>query len=232
MTFIPQIYDWRSRLCPLSAVFEAGGTAIEGGFTAGGAAVSNPEPGGRGQLFMTFPTVYFDAARSLDVSWTISRVQNGAVMRVRLPPSRQLVTASALTVDDTGLTWANGEPWANDENWRANPWVPVTAAGERGGQTFGADFSTLGEVLSIGHVVGFHVDGLDFAHKVMEVEYSPANIATVTVSPPLRRAIPVGADLRLRPSFLGVVRGAARGQTFRRLGLGLASEIRMVESLV
>lgn len=199
--------------------------------TLGGASVLHPEPGGRAELVMAFAT-FADAETNLDASWTASRIMNGTVWRIPLYGSVQLVSAADLDVPDTGQTWANGAAWANDENWRANPFAYVTAAASKGAASFAVDMSILGDVLKIGHVIGFHLDGYDFAHMVMDIDYVDG-VATVTVEPPLRRALAIDDYLLFRPVMTATCANArevagnfARG---RAMTFGTA---RFVEALV
>lgn len=230
MPYTPAIYDWRTTCAPIDQVFIAGGLSIAGGMTLGGAAVSNPEPGGRAELrlsFVTFPTV----EANLDASWTVSRILSGSVMRIRLWETVQLVPWADLDITDEGQTWANGQPWANDENWRASPYAPVSTAA-KGSETFTVDLSVTGQILKIGHVIGFFLDGYDFAHVVMDIE-PDGDDAIVTVAPPLRRALTSSDRMLFRPAMLVVCQNAAEvAGTFasgRHMQLGAA---RMVECLV
>jgi hypothetical protein len=202
------IYDWRPSLCPKLQVFRAGGQSRDGGMTLGGAMVSNPEPGGRGFLRMSFVPFWRGEQRNTDASWTISRLLNGNVMRVKLSWSAQLVSGVALGMAASagealeGNPWANEQPWANDENWRGNPWVPVSAPALAGVETFQADLSSIGQILRIGHLVGFFLDGYDFTHEVMDVTYDENNVASISVSPPLRRPLTPTDVMLFRPSML------------------------------
>lgn len=226
------VYTWRASLCCTSALVRAGGDAVIGGLTLGGAAQINPEPGGRATLDLAFPRFWTGAQQNRHVSWTLSRIARGAVFAIRICRSFQMVPQQALTVAETGLTWANGQPWANDENWRANPWVPVVAAAAKGSEVFQADLSTLGQVLQVGHIIGFS-DGHDFTHVVMDVDYDAADIATVTVSPPLRRALATTSVMLFRPTFTGVCAAPdqAAGEQVMRRFQGLAA-MTFVEALV
>lgn len=228
----PPVYTWRSAIVPRSQVVTAGGTAYQGGLLLGGAAGVNPEPGGWAELTLDFGPLATEAA-NVAFSWTMSRIRNGNIMRIRLWPSVQLVPEASLTVPDTGVTWANGMPWANDANWRAEPWVPLTMSAARGSETVTADFSPLGQVLEIGHVVGFAADGYDFTHVVMDVSYDGDDIATVTVSPPLRRDFLPDAEMKLRPAFTGTCINAAEvAATFNSGVWAQPGQMRFVEALV
>lgn len=202
MTYVPVIYDWRSTIVPVDQVFRAGGNAVAGGMTLGGASVESPEPGGRGELVLEVAALA-NANSNLDASWTVSRLLNGAVFRVRLfSPTVQLVPDSALGGStELGVMWSNGLGWAGNVPWAFDPSASVTAIAAKGSQSFTVDMAALGQVLGLGHVIGFRLEGYDFAHVVTDIGYSAANVATVTVSPPLRRALAVGSAMKFRPSF-------------------------------
>lgn len=233
MTYVPTIHDWRRALCPVSQVFRAGGQSVQGGMMLGGVTAINPEPGGRGELFLAFPAWRRDRAIAADASWTISRLTNGAVMRFRLYSSVQLVPWTDLDIASTGQTWASGAAWANDALWRAAPYAPVAAAASAGAETCRVDMSIPGRVLQIGHVIGFFADGYDFTHVVMDVEYDTADAATITVSPPLRRGLTAADRMLFRPAMLATCRNAAEvlTQATRRDLLGIGA-VQLVEALV
>ncbi|SDI95734.1 hypothetical protein [Salipiger marinus] len=230
---MPPIYDWRSRLCNVGQVFLQPGQSDMGGMTLGGFLTENPEPGGRYHLRMSFPPFWKDRARNKDASWTITRLSAGAIMRIPLLPSVQLVSAADLGGTDAGQPWANGEPWANSENWGWRPAAPVAASAARGSASFQADLSEFGQVLVIGDVIGFSQGNLDFAHKVMDISYSAGDVATISVSPPLRRAVTTDDAMQFRPRVMVVCRNAASalvGLTRRnRISLG---ELQFVEALL
>lgn len=177
--------------------------------TLGGAMVSNPEPGGRGQLSMIFPAFWKGAQVNRDASWTISRLLNGSVMRIRLCRSAQIVSAGDLGISTNGNPWANGETWANGENWESTPAASIVTTSLAGTERFYVDLSVVGQVLWSGHVIGFHLDGYDFAHMVMEITYGAGNIAEVTVSPPLRRDVGPSDAMLFRPSMIVTCQNAA-----------------------
>ena len=118
MTYTPVIYDWPLLVEPISQTFRAGGTAVAGGMTLGGISVINPEPGGRAELAMDFPQ-FANEDVNLAASWVMSRVLNGATMRVRIfSPSVQLLSDSVL-----GVTTASGVTWSNNLGWLGAPWA-------------------------------------------------------------------------------------------------------------
>ncbi|MEB3419887.1 hypothetical protein ACFSDD_10945 [Salipiger marinus] len=213
MPYAPTIYDWRTNCVPLNQVFRAGGQSGDSGLTLGGVRVGNPEPGGRAELRMGFAAFVTEEA-NIDASWTISRIMNGAVMRVPVHDSVQLVSAAALSGPESGgLPWDNGEPWATGAYWEWNPTAPVTAAAARGATSVSADLGDYGQVLKIGHVVGFTVGAYDFAHAVMDISYDADDVATITVSPPLRRPLTTDHALKFRPRMLAVCANAASVMT-------------------
>lgn len=233
MAYTPTIYDWRRSLCPTGQVFRGGGQSIEGGMMQGGAMASNPEPGGRGELFMTFPAWRKGRDVTLDISWTLSRITNGCIMRVPLVSSVQLVPWIDLDIDAAGQTWANGEAWAGGALWRASPFAPVAAAADAGAERFVVDLSLLGPVLRIGHVIGFFLEGYDFTHIIMDIDHGDDDAATITISPPLRRNLTASDRMLFRPTILATCRNAAEAliETGRRSTLGIGA-LQMVEALV
>lgn len=203
MTYTPVIYDWRPTIEPLDQIFWAGGASVSGGMTLGGASVENPEPGGRASLEMNFARLAL-ATSNLDASWLISRILNGNILRIPLfTPSVQLVTDAVLGVSATGVTWSNGLGWSLGQNWRSNPTAAITVAGVKGGTTCTVNLTGLANALQLGHVIGFHLSGYDFAHVIMDIAYNTAGTsAAITVSPPLRRDVPTTARLTFRPIML------------------------------
>lgn len=236
MTFTPLIYDWRPTLCPIDQVFRSGGQAVAGGMTLGGVSVEYPEPGGRAELLCRFPT-RFDSQANVDASWTISRILNGNVMRIRLSKSIQLVPATDLggSVElESGVPWDNGLGWDNGFGWQWEPAVPIAASAAKGAAVVLLDFSSLGQVLQPGHVFGFrHSDGVDTAHVAEDVVYNGSDVASIAISPPLRRAVEFGEDALFRPSMLVQCRNAREvlGQLESRRHL-VMNPFHFVEALV
>lgn len=233
MTITPAIYPWRRRLVPRDQLFRAGGQALPGGRTLGGFLVESPEPGGVSSLSLTL-VLSHDAETNRDAAWTASRIQNGAVMRIPLCGSVQLVPATSLGVSSAAqLPWSNGQSWSNGQNWDWNPSVPVNAASSKGAAEVTADFSSFGEVLEIGHVIGFREGQYDFAHEVMDVTYVNGDIATVGISPPLRRAVAANDDLYLRPkTMMTCVNAAAAAKTLRNRRFMVFETLEFVEALL
>lgn len=201
MTYTPTIYDWRDTVLPMKQVFIAGGQALDGGMTLGGASVESPEPGGRAELRLEFGP-FATVETNLDASWLASRMLNGAAFRIRLfAPTVQLIPAASLGgSDDAGLLWDTGLGW-DGTTWAFEPSAAVTVGGAKGATTFRYNTAEFGNVLKIGHVIGFHSEGHDFAHVVMDISYPAVNRALVTIEPPLRRAITTADRVLFRPSF-------------------------------
>lgn len=201
MVYTPVVYDWRDNCAPISQVFRPGGQSIPGGMTLGGFSTESPEPGGRYEIMMGFAPFATQEA-NLDASWTIGRILNGSIMRVRMFDTVQLVPDADLGVGgfENGVPWGAGQPWANDENWALNPFAHVAAAAAKGSTQVSVDMADLGKVLMIGHVVGFALDGYDFAHMVMDISYDEDDVAALTISPPLRRPVTTDDDLLFRPT--------------------------------
>ncbi|QDP65859.1 MAG: hypothetical protein Unbinned7865contig1001_58 [Prokaryotic dsDNA virus sp.] len=205
MTYSPVIYSWRSTLVPLDQTFRAGGQATSGGMTLGGAMISNPEPGGRSEINMSF-SAFTSEAQNVDASWTISQILNGAVMRIPVfgytVQTLSAASAGGSVSNEDGLPWGNDQNWSNGMGWEWNPTVSVTASALKGSTLVSVDMSALGEVLLIGHVIGFNVNGYDFAHKVMAISYDGSDVATLTISPPLRRDLTTDSEMTFRPKML------------------------------
>lgn len=207
MTYTPTIYDWRDDVTPINQVFRAAGQATDGGMTLGGVSVESPEPGGRAELALEFSAFATEAA-NLNASWTVSRICNGNVMRVRLWDSVQLVKGADLFGSAADhYEPISDSPASDGEPTRWAPQVPVAAAAAKGAASFTVDMTDVGEILRLGHVIGFNVGGYDFAHMVMDITYA-AGVATVEVSPPLRRALTTSDAMLFRPAMLVTCRNA------------------------
>lgn len=234
MTFVPVIYDWRASLCPVFQPVRAGGAAVGGGLTLGGAAIGDPEPGGRLEVQMSFPAFWTGQQATRDVSWTLSRLMGWSVWRIRLAASAQLVPRADIfgTAAENLLVPVRSpaDAGAPDSVW--DPRVAVVAVAAIGAAQAVIDLAELGDVLQPGHVIGFRSGDFDFAHVVQDVTYD-AGEATVTISPPLRRALTTSDWCYLRPAFLGVctnAEAAVAAVPMRNL-MGLAP-LSFVEALV
>jgi len=233
MTYTPTIYNWRDTVQPKAQVFRAGGTAVAGGMTLGGASVVSPEAGGRGELMMEFDPLAI-AGSNLDASWLASRMMNGNAFKIKLfAPSVQLVAAADLGGLDDGVMWSNNLPWDNGLGWAFAPSADITVGGAKGSEQFKVNLNPFGQVLQIGHVIGFTIDGYDFTHIVMDISYPANNRATVTVNPPLRRQVTTDDKMLFRPSMTATCVNAREvmGNYIYGITMQLAP-MRWVETLV
>lgn len=182
MTYVPTIHEWPTECEALNQVFVAGGQEIPGGVTLGGVTLTNPEPGGRGELILDFPTFVSDDALRL-ASWLITRLRNGSVFRYDLLETPQLVPEAELSVPRT---------------------APVNANAALGATSIEIDMSTQGQILKVGHLIGFNYDSGAWGatHAVLGISYDGSDIATVEISPPLRRATTTSDVARFRPAML------------------------------
>lgn len=234
MTYTPIIYDWRLGVQPINQVFYGGGLSDSGGLTLAGAQVSIPAPGGRATMRFEFASLAI-TADNIDASWTISALRSDRVFRVPLYESVQLVPAADIGLT-SGVLWSLGQSWANGLGWASNPAAEVQNSWPAGGVTFTARMGPFGapgtQVLKIGHVIGFTSGAYDFAHVVMDISYS-GGIATVTIDPPLRRALVDGNLMRFRPRMMATCRNAGEVITTFRSGrnIGLGAAL-FVEALV
>ena len=204
-----KIYDWPSIIKPTEQLFYSGGQAVEGGFTAGGARIMYPEPGGRAVLELTFDYQQNHSPSPI-VSWLITMIRNGNIFRVPIRYSPQLVSRDDLMIDAglelVGLPWADAGqtdsgPWSNNKNWAYSPAVEASATALEGSTTFQVDFSIVGNVVQLGHLIGH----LDYTYLVEDIEYD-GSIATITTNTPLRKNVAQGDFITLRPKMLCVAR--------------------------
>lgn len=233
MTQTPTIYDWRASLVPASAIYVANGRAVDGGMTIGGARNWHPEPGGRGSLEMNFGPIAVEQA-NVDASWTASRIRNGAVMRIPVHKSVQLIPSSDLSgPSGDGLPWSNQEPWAGGNFWEWRPYVTANVAALKGTTEIQFDMSSFGEVAKIGHVIGYYVAPYEFACEIMDISYDASSVATAEISPPLRRDITTSTRIHFRPKMMGVRENPGGFANAFQSGRHMAApSVRFVEALV
>lgn len=198
MTVSPVIYNWPSSVIPINQLFYAGGETDEALYTVGGVAAMSPEPGGRAFLDVAFNYTKDDAA-SLDVSWLMSKVNNGNVFLIPIYRSIQVATPGTLTKtqERDGILWSNGQTWSNGQGWKSSPAAAVDAAALEGETTIVLDMGGLGSILKKGHVIGPSTGG---AHIIDDISYV-GTIATITLNPPLRRDVAEGSRFTLRPKM-------------------------------
>ncbi len=233
MTYDPTIYDWPITHCPpINQTFTGGQQPVAGGMTLGGALVDNPEPGGRGVLLTDFSPFAAELA-NLAASWTMTMLQSGVIFRVPIWDSVQLVPEADITGTAAATSQTTDDMFSTDSLVRWDPNVPVTTAAAKGDITIIADFSEIGRVIWPGHVVGFTYTDYHVAHKVVSIAYDPSNELTLTIWPPLRRAVVVDAPLRLRPMMTATCQNPegviAPFRSGRSVGFGSA---RFVEAIL
>lgn len=205
MTYSPVIRDWPTALVPMAQMFTGGSQPVAGGMTLGGAVVDNPEPGGRAVLTMDFAP--FRRAANIPASWAATMLQAGAIFRIPITATVQLLSANEIFGDAADLYQSSTDPFTGETVLRWDPFVPITTAASKGAATFLADFEELGQVLLPGHVVGFTFTDYHVAHKVVSVSYGVDDEATIGVFPPLRRALTTDTKLRLRPLMTATCQG-------------------------
>lgn len=193
---------WNFPTIPISKqLFHVPGAAVEGGFTSGGARMTAPEPGGRSMLELqpAWQITEWDYPLS---SWLMSKI-NGQIFRVRLAPTPQVLSNRS-----RGVLWTGDVPWNNDQPW-ANDMIArfVTFALE-GSNIVVVDMGTLGQSLKPGHVIGHG----DVTYMVDDISYS-GNVATVVVSPPIRREIATGDTALFRSYFTGTISNGSEIRT-------------------
>lgn len=181
-------------------LFHVPGAAIEGGFTTGGARIMSPEPGGRSVLEMQISLQVNEWDYPMS-SWLMSKI-NGQVFRVRLAPTPQVLSARSL-----GIPWDNNGPWDNDENWAGDLTGVYASVALEGSNIVTIDMSGYDNALRLGHVIG-HGNN---CYMVDDISYSES-IATITVTPPLRKNVAIGDSVYFRPFFLGTI---SNGDAFR-----------------
>lgn len=198
------VYDWPRSIIPSGQAFRVPGQAVDGGFTTGGARTFSPEPGGRALLEWTFNYQGKVAAPRL-FSWLMSKVSNGSIFRLRLLPSAQLISGSELGVEvpagyeEDGVPWDGDLYWDNDLGWEFEVGAAATAIALEGSTTIAIDMTGMALDLGHGHAIGFGGS----AYIVDDIEYS-GSIATITVTPPVRKAVAVGDFVTFSPDFYGV----------------------------
>jgi len=193
-------------------LFHVPGAAYEGGYTSGGARILSPEPGGRAVLEMQLAfqvkewTIPF-------TSWLMSKV-NGDIFRVKLAKTPQLIMSESLgLVGNSGIEWAvegqySQKVWDNDQLWSNDFAFPLLSSALEGSVTLVVDTLTYGEIFKFGHVIG-HADN---SYMIDNVEYVD-NVATLTVSPPLRRNINEYDLILTEPYFTGNISNGAELKT-------------------
>lgn len=175
-------------------LFHAPGAGYDGGLTSGGAQFITPEPGGFSVL--EFQTALIDTEWTAPLaSWIMSKI-SGQVFRTRLAPTPQVAYSRKRGM--TAVPWDNGETWSNMQDWDGDFTATYAAAAPKGSVVMKIDLTGVGPIVGPGHVVGHAYD----AYLIDEISYV-GDVATATVTPPLRRNIAAGDNCHLRPWFTG-----------------------------
>lgn len=187
-----KIYDFPS--IPISKqIFYVPGAAIDGGLTTGGVQMRSPEPGGFGVLEI-HPSFQTREWRTPFASWLMSKT-NGEYLRVRLAPTPQIASAKWRDVNrDDLLRLGPTDP-------KQEMFVRALSSALPGTTQVSVDCSMTGPILAVGHVIG-HGDSATYL--IDDVQYVGLT-ANLTVKPPFRSAVSIGAEMPLRPHFIGVI---------------------------
>lgn len=230
MTWTPTVYQWPLAVAPIDQLFTAGGASVTGGMTLGGMATDNPEPGGRAVLSFSFAAVVGSKA-NVAASWLATASKNGAVFSIPIYNSVQLVPDNEIfgaAADNFTDVYDQFSP-IPERRWE--PFVPVTATALAGAEIVVASLADLDRVLLPGHVIGFRSGAYDFAHLVTDITYDAGDIATIRVSPPLRRNLAINDKLHLRPRMVASLTSDI-GQLFTRGRHMTPAAVTAVEVLV
>lgn len=205
-------------------LFHVPGAGYDGGLTSGGAQFITPEPGGFSVLEIK-PAVIDTEWDAPLASWIMSKI-SGQVFRVRLAPSPQI--AYSRERGKIAVPWDNGETWSNQELWDGDFTATYAAAGLKGAVTVQFDLTGVGPIVGPGHVIGHGYE----SYLVDEISYV-GNVATATVTPPLRRNIKVGDNCYLRPWFTGRIgNGADMRAAYNNMGHVKPGNIILQEAIV
>ncbi len=205
-------------------LFHVPGAGYDGGLTAGGAQFITPEPGGFGTLEIAPALIDTEWDFPL-ASWIMSKI-SGQVFRVRLAPSPQVPYSRRRGM--AAVPWDNGQTWSNQENWDGDFTARFAASGLQGSTEVKIDLTGVGPIVSPGHVIGH-----DFsAYMIDEISYA-GNVATATVTPPLRRDIASGDNCYLRPWFTGrISNGSEMRSAYNNMGHVKPGRIILQEAVV
>lgn len=188
---------WDFPTFPISKqLFYVPGAAVDGGFTSGGARITSPEPGGFSKLQIQ-PSLQIGEWTYPLSSWLMSKT-NGQILRVRLAPTPQV----AGNVIYSSVPWGNPDsPWSNNQNWVGDLVASYLTEALQGSNVVVIDMSQIGQVLQRGHVIGHQ----NVTYLVDDISYDGLNIATVSLTPPLRANVEPGDLVYFRPWFTGSI---------------------------
>lgn len=205
-------------------LFHTPGAGYDGGLTAGGAQFITPEPGGFGVLEIA-PSLIDTEWDAPLASWIMSKI-SGQIFRARLAPSPQIAYSKKRGM--MAVPWDNGQSWSNQEDWDGDFTGAYSEAALKGSLVVKFDLTGVGPIVSPGHVIGHDYD----CYLIDEISYV-GNIATATVTSPLRRDFAVGDNCYLRPWFTGrIANGGEIRDAYNNLGHVKPGNIVLQEAIV
>ena len=191
-----KIYDFPT--CPVSKqLFHVPGAAVEGGLTSGSVRIISPEPGGRSVLEMQIALQVQEWDYPIS-SWLMSK-GNGQVFRIRMAPTPQVLSAR-----NPGVLWSPepGVLWSGDVPWQGDITAFYSATALEGQQVLRVNMTGYGDIARPGHVIGH----LNHTYMIDEIKYdADTSIATITVTPPLRKNVQIADAAFFRPYYLGTI---------------------------
>ncbi len=194
-------------------VFHVPGAVFDGGFTSGGARISSPEPGGRAVLELQLALSVNEFSAPL-VSWLMSKT-NGEIFRVKLAKTPQILRTDALGIASggAGIPWAaegfySESAWDNDMLWTDDVAFYAAESALEGATVLVVDLTGFDDIIMPGHVIGHG----DSCHMVNDLDQL-GNIATLSVTPPLRRPVSVGDLILTEPVFIGTISNGSEIRT-------------------
>ena len=186
-------------------VFHVPCAVFDGGFTSGVARISSPEPGGRAVLELQ-PALSVNEFNAPLVSWLMSKI-NGEIFRVKLAKTPQIIRADALGIASggAGVPWAAegfyaDSTWDNDILWTDDVAFYAAESAQEGATVLVVDLTGFDDAIKPGHVIG-HGESCYMVNDLDQL----GNTATLSVTPPLRRAVSAGDLILTEPVFVGSI---------------------------
>lgn len=207
-------------------LFHVPGSAFDGGLTSGGAQVIMPEPGGFSTLEIK-PSLQDGEWDYPTLSWLMSKT-NGQVIRTRLLTTPQISLHGTCVAPLPSVPWNNDQPWNNNQEWEGDFSGRFSKVAAKGAAQVEVDLTGVGPIVKPGHVIGHAYD----CYMVDEVEYN-GDVATITITPPLRRAVAVNDQCPLRPWFTGRIQAGSQFKAlYNNLGHITPGTIILTEAIV
>lgn len=183
-------------------LFHVPGSYFDGGLTSGGARIMSPEPGGRSvlEVGLAYQPNEWNSPIS---SWLMSKI-NGAIFKIQLTKTPQLVSLigeSNYILNSPGSKWTSDQAWGDGELWADDgQMLSATGTALEGSVSVSVATGSFGEILKHGHVIGIG----NYSYMIDDITYVGTR-ADIVVSPPLRTDVVNGADVLLKPYFLGAI---------------------------